>query len=285
MRPRSLVVDLYGDYIRHDGGEARLQTLVELLAAFDVPAPTTRVVMSRLRAEGWLESVRRGRTTTYQLTDAGWRLLDVGRRRIFERERRPWDGQWRMVIYHVPESDRATRDRLRKRLMWLGFGALAPSTWLSPHDRLQDVESEMVTEAARVDLLVARSRGPVEDAAMAARCWDLPALQAEFLELRESYLARLARYAASPPRGVDALVERVGMVADYRRLPFRDPDLPTGLLPGDWAGRDVHALFLEAYQALKDEADGYYREVVHRTGGAGGDEASVTAVPKSVPSV
>lgn len=262
MKPRSLVFDLYGDYVRWHGGEAPLQVVVELLAAFDVPASTTRVVMARLRREGWLEARKTGRTTSYALTDRGWRLLDEGRRRIFERERAPWDRHWRMVIYHVPESDRSARERLRKRLTWLGFGPLAPSTWVSPHSRLDEAAAQLGREgAARLDLLEARSRGVVEDVGMVERAWDLPALHTELVHLHRGYQARLARYAGSPPRGRDALVERISLIADHRRVPYRDPDLPVELLPAGWVGRDVHEMFLEGYRLLAPEAERFYRDV------------------------
>ncbi len=262
VKPRSLVVDLYGDYVRWHGGEAPLQVIVELLAAFGVPASTTRVVMARLRREGWLETRRTGRTTTYVLTDRSWGLLDEGRRQIFERERAPWDRQWRMVIYHVPESDRSARERLRKRLAWLGFGPLAPSTWVSPHPRLDEAATQLRREgAARLDLLEARSRGAVEDVSMVDRAWDLPALHAELVQLRRSYRARLARYATSPPQGRAALVERISLIADHRRGPFRDPDLPIELLPAGWVGREVHDMFLEGYRMLGPEAQAFYRRV------------------------
>jgi phenylacetic acid degradation operon negative regulatory protein len=262
MKPRSLVFDLYGDYARWHGGRMPLAAVVELLAEFDVPASTTRVVMARLRREGWLESHRSGRTTSYALTDRSWRLLDAGRRRILERERGPWDRRWRMVIYHVPETERAARDRLRKRLSWLGFGPLAASTWVSPHDRLD--EADAVVDAAggaRADLLLAASRGVAADLDMAARCWDLPALQADFVERRRAYQARLARYRAVPPQGRDALVERISLISEHRRLPFRDPDLPVELLPAGWAGREVHELFLQAYRLLGPEAEQHYARV------------------------
>lgn len=262
VKPRSLVFDLYGDYVRWHGGEAPLQVVVELLAAFDVPASTARVVMARLRREGWLEARRTGRTTTYVLTDRSWSLLDEGRRRIFDRERAPWDGQWRMVIYHVPESDRSARERLRKRLAWLGFGPLASSTWVSPHPRLDEAAAQLSREgAARLDLLVVRSRGVKEDVGMVDRAWDLPALHAELAQLRRGYRARLARYAASPPQGRDALVERVSLMADHRRVLFRDPDLPIDLLPTGWVGREVHDMFLEGYRMLGPQAQAFYRRV------------------------
>jgi phenylacetic acid degradation operon negative regulatory protein len=263
MKPRSLVFDLFGDYVRWHGGRVPLGAVVELLGEFGVPAATTRVVMARLRREGWLDAHRTGRTTDYVLTDRSWRLLDAGRRRILERERGPWDRQWRMVVYHVPETERATRDRLRKRLSWLGFGPLAPSVWVSPHDRLDEAATQIdAAGGARADLLLAASRGMAADLDMAGRCWDLAALQADFMERRRAYQARLARYRAAPPQGGDALVERVSLIAEHRRLPFRDPDLPVELLPAGWAGREVHELFLEAYHLLAPEAEAHYASVV-----------------------
>lgn len=57
----SLVFDLFGDYLRYRGGEVRLRGLVSLMGSFDVPGATVRVVVARLRKEGWLASRREGR--------------------------------------------------------------------------------------------------------------------------------------------------------------------------------------------------------------------------------
>lgn len=261
LRPRSLVFDLFGDYV-DQGSTVKLQVLVDLLESFGVPPPTTRVVVARLRRDGFLAATRVGRQAAYFLTPHSQELLTTGRSRIFSRERSPWDGKWRVVIYNVPESDRAARDRLRKHLAWLGFGPLAPSTWVSPHDRLEQACQRFEAEgSARVDVLVAESRGRLADLDMAQRCWDLEALQRDFLSKRDAYRRDLERFSVDPPRGEAALVERVTLVSQYRRLPFRDPDLPVELLPPDWAGREAHELFTQAYQLLSSEAEAYYGEV------------------------
>ncbi|MFI6737674.1 PaaX family transcriptional regulator C-terminal domain-containing protein [Nonomuraea sp. NPDC050451] len=250
--------DLYGDYLRYDGGAAPLQTLTDLLAGFDIPEATARVVMARLRKEGWFDTEKQGRTTLYRLTDQSWRLLDEGRRRIFQREREPWDRQWRVVIYHVPETDRAARERVRKKLRWLGFGPLASSTWISPHDRLQEAAEELAQEpSVRLDLLTSRSMGAAADIDMANRCWDLKELHVALLAKRDAYRALLARFTSVPPRGREALVERISLVHDYRMLPFDDPDLPLELVPAGWVGRDVHDLFLDLHERLALEAEDF----------------------------
>ena len=53
MRPRSIVLDLCGDYIRYHGGSISLGGMTRLLGAFDITEDNVRVVMSRLRREGF----------------------------------------------------------------------------------------------------------------------------------------------------------------------------------------------------------------------------------------
>ena len=56
MKARSLVFDLFGDYLRYRGGEVRLRGLVKLMGAFasgsPTSAPTVTGVTSRFRARG-----------------------------------------------------------------------------------------------------------------------------------------------------------------------------------------------------------------------------------------
>src|SRR6202021_2525945 len=113
------------------------------LDVFGVGESTSRVVLSRMRREGWFTTDRDGRQTSYALTARSVRLLDEGRTRIFDRGRDEWDGNWRMVIYAVPEESCAERDRVRRTLAWHGFGPLAAATWISPHPRLDTVASAL----------------------------------------------------------------------------------------------------------------------------------------------
>jgi phenylacetic acid degradation operon negative regulatory protein len=256
VKARSLVFDLFGDYLRYRGGEARLRSLVALMGCFDVPEPTVRVVVARLRKEGWLSSRREGRETVYALTEAAWSLLDEGRERIFHRAQGPWDGQWHMVIYSVPESERGLREQLRKKLAWFGFGPLSSSVWLSPHDRVGLVREAFADEpAVRLDVFRSRSAGAVEDRDIATRSWDLDELNEAYSDLLATYRPRLPVYRSGELQGADALVERMRLVHDYRRFPFRDPDLPPELLPADWCGRVAHDVFLEAHGLLRGPAE------------------------------
>src|SRR5689334_6923821 len=264
MKPRAIVWDLFGDHLRYaERGAVPMRALNQLLELFGVGESTSRVVLSRMRREGWFTTCRDGRQTSYALTARSIKMLDEGRARIFDRGHDNWDGIWRMVIYAVPEESRAERDRVRRALAWHGFGPLAAATWVSPHPRLGEVREALAgLSATRMDLLESRALSRAADREMAFRCWDLDSLARDYTELISEYsqLPGVAELAALP--GPEALRRQVELVASYRALPFRDPDLPSALLPEGWQGRRAHTLFLTAHDALHGAASAFVRTIL-----------------------
>lgn len=265
VKPRSLVFDLLGDYVRHYGGEIRLRALVAIAEELGVAGSTIRVVAGRLRDEGWLDVRKEGRESIYTLTPKLLGTLDVGDRRLFRSEVRPWDGRWSMVIYTVPENDRRTRDQLRKKLAWLGFGPLAPATWICPHDRLEQAATDCADlPSARLDLLTILSSGLASDRALVERCWDLAPLNREYEQFIRAQRQNLARYQQGHLDGATAQAHRIKLLNTYRRFPFRDPDLPPELQPAGWVGDQARDLFLQIHALLLEPAQRHYAEVVAR---------------------
>jgi phenylacetic acid degradation operon negative regulatory protein len=265
VKARAVVFDLFGDYLRYRGGEVRLRGLIALMESFGVREATVRVVVTRLRREGWLASRRDGRETTYQLTERSWRQLDEGRRRIFERVEDPWDGCWHTVIYSVPETERGLREQLRKKLQCLGFGPLAQSVWVSPHNRVAQVRDSFSGHPViRLDLLHARSEGIEHDRDIAARAWNLDKLNEDYRQLLDYYRPKLDEFRDGDLTGREALAARMRLVYDYRSLPFHDPDLPVELLPNGWSGRAAHEVFMESHSLLRAPAEEYVDDLIAR---------------------
>ena len=268
VKPRALVFDLLGDYVRYHGGDIRLKTLVALGEELGVAGPTMRVMVARIRDEGWLTVRREGRESIYGLTAKCLRTLDEGRRRIFRAEPVPWAGTWSMVIYTVPESDRPTREQLRKDLSWLGFGPLAPATWVSPHPRLDDVANIGASlPNARLELVNMTAPDLASDRSIAARCWELDSLNEDYRHFIQDLRKELPEYRLGPLEGAQAMAMRIKVIQAYRHFPFRDPDLPVELQPAGWLGDQAHSLFLEAHGLLESRATEHYRQVVVATGG------------------
>ncbi len=285
IRPSALVVDLLGDFNRTGCREIRLKALVALGEELGVPGPTMRVTLARLRERGWFAIHRDGRESVYRLTATGVGVIEEGGRRIFSSAPEPWRGEWSMVIYTVPESDRQTRDELRKQLVWHGFGPLAPATWICPQPRLDDIAGATANlPSARLTLLTTRTSGLAEDRALAGRCWDLEALAADYKGFVGRIRARWPRYEHAALDGRSALVERIRLVHDYRRLIRQDPQLPVELQSTEWPGEEARQLFRRAHALLATRAPNHS---VHAAEGSFGrsehpDAESSEATPGSV---
>jgi phenylacetic acid degradation operon negative regulatory protein len=118
---------------------------------------------------------------------------------------------WR--IYTVPDSDRQTHDELRKKLIWFGFGPLAPATWVCPHPRLDDVANVAAgLPAARLTLLTTRTTGLPAGRAMTAACWDLDEIVTTYDDFVRWLRARLPGYQVPQLDSRAAFAERIRLI-------------------------------------------------------------------------
>lgn len=252
LKPRALILDLFGDYLRYTGSEVKAGDLVRLLGVFGVESATARVTLSRLRREQWFTTRRVGRETVYSLTQHITTILDEGRDRIFADYNEAWDHTWTTVVYQSG-LERLTRDQLRKRLSWLGFGPLSASTWISPRDRVAAART-LSFEVSDVDATIMRSSTGdlTEDRALAERCWDLGHINQLYTEFLRTHTQLLD--TVDELDGAQALIARTSLIGSYRHFPFLDPWLPAELQPGDWAGARANDLFRTAHAALAPRA-------------------------------
>lgn len=266
---QDMIFTLYGDYIRHRGGEAWTSSLIELLGLFGMSEQAVRSTLSRMSGKGWLESRKVGRRSLYALTPKCLKLLEEGARRIFQPRRDPWDGRWRLLTYSIPESKRHLRRRLRQQLTWLGFGALHQATWISPRDLRDEVEQIVNELQVRpfAEFFSAEHRGFASDEEIVARCWNLE-------QLNDYYAAFIARY--SPPferhqarladgNGLDpgeCFVQRFMLIHEYRSSPYVAPNLPLELLPEGWLGERATQLFQHYHDLLVEDAVAFVDSVL-----------------------
>ena len=266
---QEMIFTLYGDYIRHRGGEAWTGSLIELLGLFGLTSQAVRSTLSRVSRKGWLKSRKVGRHSYYSLTPQSMELLEEGAVRIFQPRQDPWDGQWHLLTYSIPESKRHLRRRLRKQLIWLGFGALNHATWISPRDQRAEVEQvvKSLRVAPYVELFSGEHWGFGSDEEIIARGWDLERLNdyyATFVHRYEPLFlecqARLGNGDSLAPQ--ECFKQRFMLVHEYRSSPYVDPNLPRKLLPADWQGESATLLFQEYRDLLADEADAFVDSVL-----------------------
>jgi phenylacetic acid degradation operon negative regulatory protein len=266
-----MVFTLYGDYLRHRGGEAWTGSLIELLGLFGLSAQAVRSTLSRMSRKGWLKSRKAGRHSFYRLTPQCIELLEEGARRIFRPRTDPWDGRWHLVTYSIPEFKRSRRRGLRRRLLWLGFGALHQGTWISPRDLRQEVEQVASSLNIRpyVEFFAAEHRGFSSDEEIAARCWNLKRLNRYYADFVARYDASFREHQAQLTAGdgvgpEECFVQRFILVHEYRSSPYVDPNLPLRLLPDDWLGSTAVELFKHYHDMLSEGAEAFVDSVLAR---------------------
>lgn len=264
MKARSLLFDLWGDYIQHVADEVSSSTLATLMAPFGVTESALRQAVSRTIRQGWLQSRRARGRSSYFLTEDGRTRIREASKRVYDPEERPWDGVWRVLSYSVPEDLRDKRDDLRRELVWTGFGALAPGLWISPNP-LEEAALSLIRRydlGSYVHLFRSTYLGPHSAQELVASCWDLERIAASYQQFIEEWLPHLQEQAEQVTLDdVGCYVERINLVHAYRKFLFVDPGLPAELLPDEWLGDDARRLFQMYYEVLAPGATRYLEQV------------------------
>jgi phenylacetic acid degradation operon negative regulatory protein len=266
---QDMIFTLYGDYLRYRGGEAWTGSLIELLGLFGLSGQAVRSTLSRMSQKGWLKSHRSGRHSFYAMTPKFINLLEEGAQRIFQPRHDLWDGRWHLLTYSIPESKRRLRRTLRKRLLWLGFGALNNATWISPRDLRTEVEQVVNALHADpyVEFFTAEHRGFASDEEIVTRCWNLE-------QLNDYYAAFIARYnpsfqehqarlrAGNSLEPQECFMQRFMLIHEYRSSPYVDPNLPLELLSDDWLGEKATQIFQQYHDLLVEKAEVFLDSVL-----------------------
>lgn len=223
----SLLRTLIGLYLRPLGGKISSAALVRLAGDLGIPAAQARTAVTRIKQKGLLLPAP---AHEYLLNPAAVGMLERGDRRIFAVRTMTPEDEWMLVSATIPEAQRALRHQLRRRLLFLGAGSVAPGLWILP-GHLQDEAEELLREiGAREYATLFRTADPVPARPLreaVAAWWDLPTLRAE----HDRFLASVDALDLSQP-----FAAYVRLIDSWRVLPYIDPGLPAGLLPADWPG-------------------------------------------------
>lgn len=264
-RPKALILDFFGAYVRELGGWIRAADLVTLMGTVGVDEAGTRAAVARMIDGGLLERVRHENQRGYGLTEDALQLLTEADRRIFATTTAAdlADG-WLIVSFSMPEALRSQRHLLRSRLVWLGFGNLSSGLWVAPARLRRELEAtiEGLKLTDYVDYFVAAYHGFDNVTSMVARSWDLEELRrlyGDFLDACRPVLRRWRR--ARLPSDAEAFVDYTVALHRWRRFPYLDPGLPAEVLPRRWEGGQARAQFLELHELLQPKALRHVRAV------------------------
>jgi phenylacetic acid degradation operon negative regulatory protein len=206
--------------------------------------------LDRMEQRQLLQREQRANQLVWRLTDLG-RLTAMGGINPIACWDRPWDGQWRMVLFDLPLGSQSVRVHLLRWLRRNRFGFLQNSVWIHPDPVTQvvellkdyhDVESFTVMESHC-------GRGFTNDAIVAG-AWD-------FDEINKRYDAYLGLWSLTTPeaRKIAASASLFarwirGERAAWRHPLTADPLLPRQLWPPGYRGPKAWQSRLQSLRRL-----------------------------------
>lgn len=267
MNTRSMIFTLYGDYITHYGSKIWIGSLIKLLSEFGHNDQSVRAAISRMNKQGWVSAEKIGNKSYYSLSPRGQKRIEEAAKRIFKLKPEEWDGEWRILMYTIPEEIRNVRDELRKELVWSGFGSMSSSCWISANNLEKQVFDliEKYDIADYVDFFIARYAGPHKNKEIVEKSWNLAEINEKYQEFisqySQKYIIDKNKILKGNMSDAECFVERTKLVHEYRKFLFVDPGLPEELLPDKWLGSHAAALFSEYYKELAEPASRFFENV------------------------
>ncbi|WP_339863475.1 phenylacetic acid degradation operon negative regulatory protein PaaX [Paremcibacter congregatus] len=261
LRAGSLIITVYGDLLAARGGAVWLGDVINLLEPLGINARHVRTAVSRLSKDNWISPHQVGRKSYYSLTDSGRKRFATATPQIYAGPRSGWDKRWTAII--LPDIKDINKDLAAKELGWLGFGKVARSVLAHPMPDMKIVLKALDNLGMRDDVLLFTqssdelTTGETLDA-LVHSCWnleDLSLMYHAFLERYQPVQAALHAEDALTPR--DALLIRLLMVHEYRKILLRDPRLPEELMPTGWEGDQAYHLCRDIYQLLLQTSESY----------------------------
>lgn len=244
-RTGSLIITFHGDAIVPRGGEVWLGTLLRFLGMLEIDGGVVRTAVSRLAADGWLARDKVGRKSFYRLAAQGRARFDHAVAHVYHPQPASWDGKLDLLLI----GNGADREAARAALTEAGFGSPMPGVWVAPSGTA--VPSEAM-EAIRLEVTADSEAGR----RLIRQSWSLDKIAAGYRDVIKTF-APLEGWLgdAGGPSPDDALLARVLMIHQYRRVLLRDPLLPDALLPADWPGHAARDLCGRLYRALQPASE------------------------------
>ncbi|MEV5012828.1 PaaX family transcriptional regulator C-terminal domain-containing protein [Streptomyces sp. NPDC055692] len=277
IRHQRLIVTLYGLYSREPGNALPVAALIALLGDLGYDAPGVRSAIHRLKAKNVLRSTRVGGVAAYELSESAQTIFAEGDRRIFSERRDDPKREWLMALFSVPETQRNLRHKLRSLLTSLGFGTVSSGVWIassSVYDRTQELlaESEL---SEFVEFFCGDYLFTGDVRAKVAEWWDLDTIDGLMAEFLAEYgdadgtWARLlgddpaqALRSSTPGMCRAAFRYYIPMLTLWRRLPYRDPNLPLEYLPEGWKEPEARRTFARTHRLIAPLAARHTHRVI-----------------------
>jgi phenylacetic acid degradation operon negative regulatory protein len=163
-----------------------------------------------------------------------------------------WDGLWRVLVYDVPETNRAFRRGIRRLLERYRMGLLQQSVWISPRDirpEYDDLQKAIGIEHVSY-LFEARTVLGRDAQELVRNAWDMPELESR----QQQFLDQVAGWdeTAKNATNAEALLTLAAQEMEaYLQCMRDDPLLPRSLAPQGYLGFAAFKTHLDFTHCLR----------------------------------
>lgn len=178
------------------------------------------------------------------------RVLAMGKRDPVACWNRPWDGQFRFLVFDLPRDQPTQRQRLLRFLRALHFGYLQDSLWIHPAPP-DDILPHLETLGGDVELIV-QVHGPfippAKTGEVVQRSWNFEAINRryrkhlDFLEAKQKLSTELGRSQGPESPATQGRSNHAWLRTEnslWLEAVSSDPLLPEVLLPAGYLGKQA----------------------------------------------
>lgn len=262
---QSVIITLLGElWPLGEPAHVPSMAIADVLSSIGISETATRSALSRMQRNGTLELHKSGRRTLYSIAAdvatsiPGSTELTMG----FGDSSRPWSGDWTVVVFSVPESQRALRQNLRERLRWLGFGPVRDGVWVAPRCEATTAVTEL-SDLLPSNAVVLRSQeffGSID----VETAWPLESVREAYTSFIEDFRPYMFSLRASTVAPTEAFRVWTSLLGRWRAFPTMDPDLPASQMPPDWPQREARRTFIAVHDGCTPLVQSLVRSVLRR---------------------
>ena len=252
-----MIVTIFGDAVLPYGEFVRLTSLLEITSTIGIDDGAVRVAVHRLEKEGWLKKRKVGRNVLYALSSAGEEQSRAARKLIYGFDDPPVSTGLQMLIM----AEGPGRAAVRENLLENGWGLITANIVLTSGSKTQLSALNGLSENDN-HYLVPLGANYQDVQRLCSRAWSLDRINDEYANFVGLYgpVAEDVRSGSTYVQS-DALVLRILMIHDYRRLILKDPLLASGYLPKNWQGTHTRDIVSGTYSALKQQTKDWIDEI------------------------
>lgn len=233
--------------------------IVDLLGKIKISESAIRASLFRMRRNNIVKVMDKGRETLFMWSEFAQGILNSYLQRYSMSEKK-WEGQWLLFSFQIPEKKRRLRNALRDELCLHGFGRLHHNLWISPYDMRSECQKMIKRLQLEPYTMMFMSAASKDDSrVMAQQAWHLDELAEAYQKLQKKfeadYLAfKKVRFVDTTQGAVEALARLARINEEMLEFSAQDPYLPKEILPRNWAGTKLSAIFCKYEGLLRRKA-------------------------------